>query len=106
MGRKLRSLRARKFWAHCATRSPRMRFILSKRHLRQVLKALIGAKKGREANSGRREFSGKRPRFSGRGRFSSGEGRGFGERRFPPRGRSFAYPRRVGFSIEERPVIA
>jgi len=55
----------------------------------------------------RREFSRERPRFSGRGgRFSSGEGRGFGEGRFPPGGRSFGFPRREGFSIEERPVIA
>ncbi len=57
--------------------------------------------------SERREFSRDRPRFSrGGGRFSSGERRDFGERRFPPRERTFGYPRREGFSIEERPAIA
>ncbi len=54
----------------------------------------------------RREFSREGPRFSGRGRFSSGESRGFGERRFPPRERSFGFPRREGFPAEERPAMA
>ncbi|MBI2529859.1 MAG: DNA primase [Candidatus Diapherotrites archaeon] len=59
--------------------------------------------------SERREFSRDRPRFSrGPGRFSSGGGRDFSERRFPPRGRDFGYPRRegMGFPAEERPAIA